>query len=154
MSNVIELDHVTKRYDRFELRDISLPIKEGYITGLIGPNGAGKTSLIKLMMGLIYPDQGNILMFGQNNQQDQAVVKARIGYVSDESFYYENMTVKQMKSIIAPFYPGWNNDTYVKFQELFKLPPGKKIKDLSKGMKIKFSPRYRPVPWCRSADYG
>ncbi|MFD2412891.1 ABC transporter ATP-binding protein [Paenibacillus rhizoplanae] len=139
MSNVIELDHVTKRYDRFELRDISLPIKEGYITGLIGPNGAGKTSLIKLMMGLIYPDQGNILMFGQNNQQDQAVVKARIGYVSDESFYYENMTVKQMKSIIAPFYPGWNNDTYVKFQELFKLPPGKKIKDLSKGMKIKFS---------------
>ncbi|MEK3699657.1 ABC transporter ATP-binding protein [Paenibacillus sp. FSL R10-2199] len=139
MSDVIRLDHLTKSYDRFELRDISLSIKEGFITGLIGPNGAGKTSLIKMMMGMIYPDQGNITMLGQNNQLYQAAVKERIGYVSDENIYYENLTVKQMKRVIAPFYTRWNEDTYVKFQELFKLPPGKKIKDLSKGMKIKFS---------------
>ncbi|KHL97382.1 sodium ABC transporter ATP-binding protein [Paenibacillus sp. IHB B 3415] len=139
MSDVIRLDHLTKSYDRFELKDISLSIKEGFITGLIGPNGAGKTSLIKMMMGMIYPDQGNITMFGQNNQLYQAVVKERIGYVSDENIYYENLTVKQMKRVIAPFYTRWNEDTYVKFQELFKLPPGRKIKDLSKGMKIKFS---------------
>ncbi|AIQ30150.1 sodium ABC transporter ATP-binding protein [Paenibacillus sp. FSL P4-0081] len=139
MSDVIRLDHLTKSYDRFELRDISLSIKEGFITGLIGPNGAGKTSLIKMMMGMIYPDQGNITMLGQNNQLYQAAVKERIGYVSDENIYYENLTVKQMKRVIAPFYTRWNEDTYVKFQEMFKLPPGKKIKDLSKGMKIKFS---------------
>lgn len=139
MSNVIQLDHVTKSYDRFELKDISLSIKEGFITGLIGPNGAGKTSLIKMMMGLISQDQGDILMFGQNNRQEQAAIRARIGYVSDESIYYENMTIKQMKNIIAPFYPAWNNDTYLKFQDQFKLSPGKRIKDLSKGMKIKFS---------------
>ena len=139
MSNVIELDHVTKHYDRFELRDISLPVKEGYITGLIGPNGAGKTSMIKMIMGLISQDQGDIRVFGQNNRQEQAAIRGRIGYVSDESFYYENMTVKQMKNIIAPFYPGWDNDTYLRFQEQFKLSPGKRIKDLSKGMKIKFS---------------
>lgn len=139
MNDVIRLDHLTKSYDRFELKDISLSIKEGFITGLIGPNGAGKTSLIKMMMGMIYPDQGNILMFGQNNQLNQAAVKERIGYVSDENIYYENLTVKQMKRVIAPFYTRWNEDTYVKYQELFKLPPGKKIKDLSKGMKIKFS---------------
>lgn len=139
MSDVIRLDHLSKSYDRFELRDISLSLKEGFITGLIGPNGAGKTSLIKMMMGMIYPDQGNILMFGQNNQLNQAAVKERIGYVSDENIYYENLTVKQMKKVIAPFYTQWNEDTYMKYQELFKLPPGKKIKDLSKGMKIKFS---------------
>ncbi|WP_238651730.1 ABC transporter ATP-binding protein [Paenibacillus piscarius] len=139
MSNVIQLDHVTKSYDRFELKDISLSIKEGFITGLIGPNGAGKTSLIKMIMGLIAQDHGDILVFGQNNRQEQAAIRGRIGYVSDESFYYENMTVKQMKNIIAPFYPAWNNDTYLKLQELFKLSPGKRIKDLSKGMKIKFS---------------
>lgn len=139
MSDVIQLDHLCKSYDRFELRDISLSIKEGYITGLIGPNGAGKTTLIKMMMGMIYPDQGNITMFGQNNKLYQAAVKERIGYVSDENIYYENLTVKQMKRVIAPFYSRWNEDTYVKFQELFKLPSGKKIKDLSKGMKIKFS---------------
>ncbi|AIQ58867.1 ABC transporter ATP-binding protein [Paenibacillus borealis] len=139
MSDVIRLDHLSKSYDRFELRDISLSLKEGFITGLIGPNGAGKTSLIKMMMGMIYPDQGNILMFGQNNQLNQAAVKERIGYVSDENIYYENLTVKQMKKVMAPFYTQWNEDTYMKYQELFKLPPGKKIKDLSKGMKIKFS---------------
>ncbi|NQX47666.1 ABC transporter ATP-binding protein [Paenibacillus tritici] len=140
MSDVIQLDHLTKSYDRFELRDISLTIKEGFITGLIGPNGAGKTTLIKMMMGMVYPDQGSISMFGQNNQLSQAAaIKERIGYVSDESIYYEHLTVKQMRAIIAPFYPRWDQDTYMKFQELFKLPPGKKIKELSKGMKIKFS---------------
>lgn len=139
MSDVIQLDHLSKSYDRFELRDISLSIKQGFITGLIGPNGAGKTTLIKMLMGMTYPDQGAITIFGQNNQQYQAANKDRIGYVSDENIYYEHLTVKQMKKLIAPFYTRWNEDTYVKFLELFKLPPGKKIKDLSKGMKIKFS---------------
>ncbi|WNS45135.1 ABC transporter ATP-binding protein [Paenibacillus sp. MMS20-IR301] len=139
MGNVIQLDHLSKSYDRFDLRDISLSVKEGFITGLIGPNGAGKTTLIRMMMGMTHPDQGSITMFGQNNQQHQAAVKERIGYVSDENIYYENLTIRQMKRIIAPFYARWDEDTYVKFQELFKLSPGKKIKDLSKGMKIKFS---------------
>lgn len=75
MRTVIELDHVTKSYDRFELKDISLSIKEGYITGLIGPNGAGKTSMIKMIMGLISQDQGDIRVFGQNNHQEQAAIR-------------------------------------------------------------------------------
>lgn len=139
MSHVIQLDHISKSFERFELRDISLPVKEGFITGLIGPNGAGKTTLIRMIMGMTYPDQGDITIFGHNNLQHQAANKARIGYVSDENIFYEHLSVKQMKKVIAPFYPRWDEDTYMKFQELFKLPPGKKIKDLSKGMKIKFS---------------
>ncbi|MHA6528875.1 ABC transporter ATP-binding protein [Paenibacillus sp. BAC0078] len=139
MSEVIRLNNLTKSYDRFELRDITLGIKEGYITGLIGPNGAGKTSLIKMMMSMVYPDQGEIELFGQNHLRNQAAIKERIGYVSDENIYYENLTVKQMKRVVAPFYSHWDEHTYQKYQELFKLPPGKKIKDLSKGMKIKFS---------------
>ncbi|WP_019910889.1 ABC transporter ATP-binding protein [Paenibacillus sp. HW567] len=139
MSEVIHMNNLTKSFDRFELRDITLGIKEGYITGLIGPNGAGKTSLIKMMMSMIYPDQGEIELFGQNHLRHQAAIKERIGYVSDENIYYENLTVKQMKRVVAPFYSRWDEHTYQKYQELFKLPPGKKIKDLSKGMKIKFS---------------
>ncbi|CQR56065.1 ABC transporter ATP-binding protein [Paenibacillus riograndensis] len=139
MSDVIKLQGLSKSYDRFELRDISLGIKEGYITGLIGPNGAGKTSLIKMIMGMVYPDQGEIQLFGQNHLQHQAANKDRIGYVSDENIYYEHLTVKDMKRVIVPFYTRWDENTYLKYQEKFKLPPGKKIKDLSKGMKIKFS---------------
>ncbi|OKP92355.1 ABC transporter ATP-binding protein [Paenibacillus sp. P32E] len=139
MSEVIQLEGLSKSYDRFELRDITVGIKEGYITGLIGPNGAGKTSLIQIIMGMVYPDQGEIQLFGQNHLLHQAAIKDRIGYVSDENIYYERLTVNQMKRIIAPFYSRWNEDIYQKYQERFKLPQDKKIKDLSKGMKIKFS---------------
>lgn len=139
MSNCIELDHLYKTYDRFALRDISLKLKEGYITGLIGPNGAGKTTLIKMIMGMVHPDQGEIRLFGRDHKEHQPSNKGRIGYVSDENIYYEQLTVKQMKKVIAPFYSHWDEDTYLKYQEVFKLPPSKKIKDLSKGMKIKFS---------------
>lgn len=139
MSDCIRLDHLHKSYGQFKLQDISLGVKEGYITGLIGPNGAGKTTLIKMIMGMVHPDEGEIQLFGLDHKEHQPANKERIGYVSDENIYYEQLTVKQMKRVIAPFYSRWDEDTYVKYQELFKLPPGKKIKDLSKGMKIKFS---------------
>lgn len=139
MSQVIDIKGITKSYDHFSLRDVTLGFNEGYITGLIGPNGAGKTTLIKMIMGMVYPDQGEIKLFGQDSRQHDAANKDRIGYVSDENIYYEHLTVNQMKKIIAPFYSRWDEDTYIKYQELFKVPPSKKIKDLSKGMKIKFS---------------
>lgn len=139
MNNVIQMEHVGKSYDRFALKDISLRIKEGFITGLIGPNGAGKTTLIQMMMGMVYPESGDIRLFGRDHALHAAANRERIGYVSDENIYYEQLTVKQMKKIIAPFYSRWDENTYLKYQELFKLPPAKKIKDLSKGMKIKFS---------------
>ncbi|UQZ37017.1 sodium ABC transporter ATP-binding protein [Paenibacillus sp. PK3_47] len=139
MNSVIHMEHVEKSYDRFALQDISLQIKEGFITGLIGPNGAGKTTLIQMMMGMVYPDSGSIQLFGRDHLHHAAANRERIGYVSDENIYYEHLTIKQMKKIIAPFYSRWDEHTYQKYQELFKLPPTKRIKDLSKGMKIKFS---------------
>lgn len=139
MINCIELEHLHKSYDRFVLGDISLQLKEGYITGLIGPNGAGKTTLIKMIMGMVHPDQGEIRLFGRDHKEHQSANKGKIGYVSDENIFYEQLTVKQMKKVIAPFYSSWDEHTYLKYEERFKLPSGKKIKDLSKGMKIKFS---------------
>lgn len=139
MNHCIELNDLNKSYERFRMQDVNLSIHTGYITGLIGPNGAGKTTLIRMMMGMVRPDQGEVKLFGQKTDVDHAAHKGRIGYVSDESYYYQQLTVKQMKKIIAPFYSSWNEDTYQMYEEQFKLPPGKKIKDLSKGMKIKFS---------------
>ncbi|WP_151736414.1 ABC transporter ATP-binding protein ['Paenibacillus yunnanensis' Narsing Rao et al. 2020] len=139
MSHCIEMRQVGKSYERFQLQGVNLGIQEGYITGLIGPNGAGKTTLIRMIMGMVHPDQGEVKLFGEAGQEQLSRNKARIGYVSDENIFYEQLTVKQMKKILAPFYDRWNEDTYQKYEERFKLPPGKKIKDLSKGMKIKFS---------------
>jgi len=139
MSAVIQLEHLCKYYDGFELREMTFPVKQGYITGLIGPNGAGKTSLIQMIMGMVHPDRGRISLFGEHSSGNETGIKERIGYVSDENYFYEHLTIKQMKQVIAPFYKNWNEQAFVQYLELFKLLPRKKIRDLSKGMKMKFS---------------
>lgn len=139
MSEVIELNQVDKKYDHFSLCELTFGIKEGYITGLIGPNGAGKTTLIKMMMGMVHPDHGTLKIFGREMSMNDAEYKARIGYVSDENYFYDHLTLDQMSKVIAPFYSQWDKEVYRKYLEMFKLSPRKKIKDLSKGMKTKYS---------------
>lgn len=103
MTNAIELRNLSKTYPLFKLDQISLDVKQGYITGLIGPNGAGKSTLISLITGLIRPDSGSIRTLGNAVPAQEVNVKERIGIVSDECFYYEHLTIREMKSMIAPF---------------------------------------------------
>ncbi|NEU61515.1 ABC transporter ATP-binding protein [Paenibacillus sp. ALJ109b] len=139
MKNAIELRSLSKTYPLFKLDQISLDVKQGYITGLIGPNGAGKSTLINLITGLIRPDSGSIRTLGNAMPAKEVNVKERIGIVSDECFYYEHLTIREMKSMIAPFYRKWDEKQFNSYLEQFELSPKKKIEDLSKGMKIKFS---------------
>ncbi|MCY9198949.1 ATP-binding cassette domain-containing protein, partial [Bacillus atrophaeus] len=64
MENVIELKHVYKSFGDFQLKDISMTVKKGFITGFIGGNGVGKSTTIKLIMNLLQPDSGSISIFG------------------------------------------------------------------------------------------
>lgn len=139
MTNAIELRNLSKTYPLFKLDQISLDVKQGYITGLIGPNGAGKSTLISLITGLIRPDSGRIRTLGNAMPTQEVNVKERIGIVSDECFYYEHLTICEMKSMIAPFYKKWDEKQFNSYLEQFELSPKKKIQELSKGMKIKFS---------------
>ncbi|WP_315794914.1 ABC transporter ATP-binding protein [Paenibacillus sp. BIC5C1] len=137
--NAIELRNVTKTYPLFKVDNISLDVKKGYITGLIGPNGAGKSTLIKMIIGLIYPDTGSIKTLGSEMHNQEVNIKQRIGIVSDDCFYYEHLTIHEMRRMIAPFYKKWDDKTFNTYLEHFELSPRKKIRELSKGMKIKFS---------------
>ncbi|NUU76878.1 ABC transporter ATP-binding protein [Paenibacillus xylanilyticus] len=137
--NAIELRNLTKTYPLFKVDNVSLNVKQGYITGLIGPNGAGKSTLIKMIIGLIRPDSGSIKTLGNEMPSQEINIKQRIGIVSDECFYYEHLTIREMKKMIAPFYKRWDEKKFNSFLEQFELSPKKKIEDLSKGMKIKFS---------------
>ncbi|SEM92116.1 ABC-2 type transport system ATP-binding protein [Paenibacillus sp. OK076] len=139
MMNAIELRNLSKTYPLFKLDQITLDIKQGYITGLIGPNGAGKSTLISLITGLIRPDSGSIKTLGKEMPAQEVNVKEGIGIVSDECFYYEHLTIREMKSMIAPFYKKWDEKQFNNYLEQFELSPKKKIEELSKGMKIKFS---------------
>lgn len=137
--NAIELRNLTKTYPQFTVDNISLDVKQGYITGLIGPNGVGKSTLIKMMLGIIRPESGSIKILGTDMPKQEVDIKQRIGIVSDDCFYYEHLTIRDTKKMIAPFYKKWNEKKFNSYLEQFELSPKKKIEQLSKGMKVKFS---------------
>ncbi len=121
------------------MENINLKLDRGYIMGFIGPNGSGKSTTIKLIMNLIKKDDGDIKIFGMDNIKHEKEVKERIGFVYDENYFYDHVNIETMKKIIAPFYKGWDDKIFYKYLKSFDLDPKKKIKNLSKGMKMKFS---------------
>lgn len=137
--NVIEIRNLTKTYPEFTVDQVSLDVKQGYITGLIGPNGVGKSTLIKMMLGMIRPDSGSVKILGCDMPEQEVDIKQRIGIVSDDCFYYDHLTIRDMKKVIAPFYKKWNEQKFNNYLEQFELSPNKKIEQLSKGMKVKFA---------------
>lgn len=136
---MLKVKNLSKKFKKFELSNVSFELKPGYIMGFIGPNGAGKSTTIKLIMNLLKKDSGSIELFGKDHVKFEREVKNRIGFVYDENYFYEGLTIKQMKSIIAPFYSEWDDNTFDKYINDFNLDPKMKIKALSKGMKMKFS---------------
>jgi ABC-2 type transport system ATP-binding protein len=137
--NLLEISHLSKKYRDFTLSDLNIRLESGYIMGFIGPNGAGKTTTIKLIMNLIRREAGEIRVFGLDNINDEVAVKDRIGFVFEENHCYNELTLRQMGGIVAPFYSQWDSPVFNGSLERFELPCRKKIKDLSRGMKIKFS---------------
>jgi ABC-2 type transport system ATP-binding protein len=139
MGQILEIEHLSKHYPGFSLRDVNISLESGYIMGFIGPNGAGKTTTIKLIMNLIRRDAGAIRVFGLDNLRDEVQVRERIGFVYEENYYYEDMTINELRRIIKPFYQQWDDQVFHSYLERFELPAKKKIKDLSRGMKMKLS---------------
>ncbi|WP_097026845.1 ABC transporter ATP-binding protein [Clostridium peptidivorans] len=139
MNNILEVRGLRKEYSDFVLKDINFSLERGYIMGFIGPNGAGKSTTIKLIMNLIRKNKGEIKVFGLDNIDHEKDIKQKIGFVYDENYYYEELTINEMKRIISPFYKNWNEQNFLSYIKQFDLNPKKKIKELSKGMKMKFS---------------
>ncbi|GAB6181493.1 ABC transporter ATP-binding protein [Desulfotomaculum defluvii] len=139
MESILEVKDLSKSFQGFRLENINFSMQKGYIMGFIGPNGAGKSTTIKLILNLLRKDSGQIKVFGLDNIQHELEIKNRIGFVFDENYFYEELTIQEMKKIIAPLYKKWDDRTFAKYLVDFNLPPKQKIKDLSKGMKMKFS---------------
>ncbi|WP_307256082.1 ABC transporter ATP-binding protein [Oikeobacillus pervagus] len=136
---MLEINNLSKSYKDFSLKGINITLEKGYIMGFIGPNGSGKSTTIKLIMNLIRKDSGEIKIFGLDNESNNISIKERIGFVYDENHFYEELTVKEMKDVISPFYTKWDEGIFNKYAKDFELPLNKEIKHLSKGMKMKFA---------------
>ena len=133
----IHMQNITKRFKGFAIEDLTIAVPAGYITGFIGPNGSGKSTVIRMIMGLVHPDEGEITIFGKSH--DDSSLKQHIGFVYDQLYFYEDLTLKKAKNVIAPLYDDWDEDLYQKYLENFALPERKKIKTFSQGMKMKAS---------------
>jgi len=80
---------------------ISFEVKKGEVFGLLGPNGAGKTTTIKLLLGLLEPNQGDISVMGLNPETEEVEIKHRVGYVSEEPLIFKSLTPKDLFNFIA-----------------------------------------------------
>ncbi len=137
---MLEVRNLSKKFkEGFHLEDVSFTLKPGYIMGFIGPNGSGKTTTINLIMNLMKRDEGSVKIFGKDISQHEREIKDRIGFVYDEAHFYDDLTLEQMKRIIAPFYSRWDEKIYRDYIEKFELNEKMRIKKLSKGMKMKYS---------------
>jgi ABC-2 type transport system ATP-binding protein len=139
MEHILEIKKLRKAYPEFVLEDIDWNVPKGYVTGLIGPNGAGKTTTIKLIMNLLEPDGGDVKVFGLNNIQHEKQIKNKIGYVGEAQYFYESQSARWTGEFVSHFYDKWDKERYRGLLEQFEIPPAKRIRKFSKGMKVKLS---------------
>ncbi len=134
------LQGVCKRYPHFSLNNLNLTLPMGGIMGLIGPNGAGKSTIIRLLMGLIGAEAGNIEVLGKKIPDQQTEAKAQIGYVSEDMRLYKNTSLGWHMNLMQQIFPDhWDqvyaNELLVKFD----LISEQKIKGMSHGQRVKSS---------------
>ena len=139
MNNILEVSGLKKAYKDFNLSDISFSLQEDCITGFIGVNGAGKTTTLRAILNLVSKESGTITLFGKDMQKNEKELKNRIGIVLDDGCFYNELSMSEMKSIIAPAYSTWSEQNYKAYMERFSLNPHQKISELSKGMHMKFA---------------
>ena len=136
--NIIETTQLSRCYWRTEaLRDLTLTVPTGSVFALLGSNGAGKTTAIKVLMNLLVPSEGEARVLGVDSRKLGEKERAQIGYVSENQKLPLWMSVRQLLDYCRPFYPTWDPALEGKLLAQFDLPPGRKLKHLSRGMLMK-----------------
>ncbi|SHJ61130.1 ABC transporter ATP-binding protein [Tepidibacter formicigenes] len=120
------------------LKSINLKVQKGSIFGLIGENGAGKTTLIKCLTGIYKADKGEIKIDNEEVFENNKI-KDRMGYVADQNNYFSFFKVKEIINFYKDTYSNFSIDRFRKLNNIFKIFENKRIKDLSKGMKMQLS---------------
>lgn len=134
--NAVEVKGLTKKYDGFLLNNISFTLPCGCIMGLVGENGAGKSTTIKLLLGMASKDGGSIKILGKDLSE---VSKDDIGVVFDECRFHEAFTAKDINSVLKNTFKRWNEKEFFDCLRKFDVPMDKKIREFSRGMKMKIS---------------
>jgi len=133
----IQLQGVDRAYRYFQLRDVDLELAHGQILGFVGPNGAGKSTTIRILMGLVHADRGDVRVLGRSMPREQAIAKRDIGYMSEDMRLYGSATLAWHMKFIASAHPHWDHDYAQTLLRRFNLRPDQPIKVLSHGERTK-----------------
>lgn len=139
MENVLSVRGLTKRYDKFALKDVSFDVRRGEIMGFIGRNGAGKTTALKSLMNYLHPDAGEIDFFGKPMTGNEMEIKRRTGFVTGGVDYYMRRKLRAITDVTRGFYPNWDEAAYKRCIAAFSLDEDKTPAELSAGMKVKYN---------------
>ncbi len=134
---LIHMAGVHKTYRFFALSDVGLRLDPGQVMGFVGPNGAGKSTTIRILMGLVRADRGEVRVLGHTMPLEQAAAKRDIGFVSDDMRLHGDLTLAWHMQLVASVFPGWDTRYADLLLQRFNLRPEQTIKALSHGERVK-----------------
>jgi ABC-2 type transport system ATP-binding protein len=138
MIEILKIKALGKAFGRHSVfSDLSLSLEAGKVYGLLGRNGEGKTTLIRILLGVIPADRGEVFYQGRKVGFDSASDKQEIGYIPEDSFFFGWMRVAELLDFNAAFYSGWDGRRGAELLKRFSLDPRARIRTLSRGMKLK-----------------
>lgn len=149
MTNAIEMRELTRRFGRLTAVDrLTLDVAEGSVFALIGSNGAGKSTALRMLMNIMEPTSGAASVLGMPCRSLTGDRFTKIAYVAEDQEQPDWMTVAELLAYTKPFYPDWDDTLAAAMVREFALPLDRKLKHLSRGMKMKAvltsSLAYRP----------
>ncbi len=149
MNPILRTVQLSKRFGKTMVLDkMDLSVPEGSIYGLLGPNGAGKSTTLQILMNIYHPSAGYAEVFGHDSRRISPQDFTQIGYVAESQEMPEWMTVESFMAYLRPFYPTWDASRADELLRDFDLPWGRKLRHLSRGMRMKAalasSLAYRP----------
>lgn len=139
---VIRTRELTKRYGAVEaVTGISFDVHAPLVTGFLGRNGAGKSTTIKMLLGMVTPTsgQGEILGHAVDDPRESVKLRRRIAYIGEDKGLYAYLTVAELIRFTRSFYDDWRLDEESRLLREYRLPPDRKVKALSKGMRTKLA---------------
>lgn len=136
---MIEAKNLTKRFgDICAVDHINATIRDGSVFGLIGTNGAGKSTFLRMLSGILKPDEGSVTIDGKEVFEDTDV-KSRFFYISDDQYFFNNATPEELMTFYRTVYPKFDKKRFIHLMESFELDRRRKINTFSKGMKKQVS---------------
>lgn len=136
---MIETRGLSKKFGDIQaVSDVSLSIKKGCIFGLVGTNGAGKSTFLRMLAGVLKPDEGSITIENEAVYENPGA-KEKLFFIPEDAYFFNNTTPLQMMEYYSRIYPHYDKHLFLELMGQFGLDGKRKVQTFSKGMKKQLS---------------